>query len=132
MDGTLATSGPGWTEIASALNSLVAALAVVIGGWFAYVRYARGRVLHGRCHLDVVDASPVVVAGAPAMRVTATVTNAGSLRLLFPADAPQILTITVADRALWEDACRNGEVLWTEGISCRVDLLTKEGTKEGG
>jgi hypothetical protein len=121
-----------WATIVTAIGSVVETLAIVVGGAFAYMKFARGRVLHARVDLDL-QARELEVDGAHALLIAATVTNAGTLRITFPANVSQRLVLTLADSILWRDACNatHPEMLWTEGIHCYdQDILVVEGRRE--
>jgi hypothetical protein len=121
---------PLWQSVPAAISSILAGAAVVIGGTFAYVRFVRGRVLRASCEPEVDATELILPDSTRALAVTATIKNNGSLRLVFPEGCNQTLTISRADAALWTDACRYGEVLWTSGTCHEEDLLTVEGSKD--
>lgn len=129
---TLVVTATTWIDTASALRDIATVVAIAAGGAFAYIKFVRSRVLHTRMDVDL-QLKEVVIADAYALLITALVTNSGTLRLIFPSTAGQVLVITLADGILWDDT-RNAvhrEVLWSEGITCyEQDILVVEGRRE--
>jgi hypothetical protein len=120
-----------WASTWGTVAQIVQAVALLVGGAFAYMKFARGRVLHARLEIDA-EAREVSIAGVPSLHIATTITNAGSLRVSFTPDCNQGLSVRLADQELWSDAETHGEVLWSEGISCwNQGLLTREGIREG-
>ena len=100
-------------------------LALLVAGWFGYVRFLRGRTFHSA--LDpVLTAELLEIGSGKALRVTAQIENTGSFRMDFPDDCSQELILSCADAPVWVDGVANGEVLWTEGATRFVDLLVEE------
>jgi hypothetical protein len=124
------TASPLWVEIPAAVNSIIAAAALIVAGCFAYMRFVRGRVLHAACRLKLSTKLLVMADDVRAMVITAIVQNAGSLRLIFPLPLVQSVTIYRADTAIWADAIEWGDVLWTEGLYRKRDILTIEGVEQ--
>jgi hypothetical protein len=124
-------AGPNWADAVSAIAGALTLVALVLGGLVGYVRFLRRRVLHASCHPDLAVVL-TRVAGGDVLQISATATNEGSYRLRFPAGSQQIVTICKADQAMWDDAQgHGGEILWSEGLCCRYDLLTTEGVRDG-
>jgi hypothetical protein len=69
-----------WTDWADAVASLAQALAIVLGGLWAYFKFLRGRTFAHRLEVGV-DASAVRTAKGPGLRVKATMKNVGLTRL---------------------------------------------------
>jgi hypothetical protein len=104
----------------------------VVGGAVGYLRFLRRRLLHASCQLDLTAELGRTTAGT-ALLITATATNAGSYRLRFPPETAQLVAVSTADRAMWDDAADNdGEILWSQGICYRQELLVTEGARDDG
>jgi hypothetical protein len=129
--GVTASASITWTDVVRTIGSIISALAILVGGAFAYVKFARGRLLHAR--LDIaLEMSEENVGGTAGVLIKATVTNSGTLRVTLTSDRHP-LKLTLADQILWEDAqaAKDREVLWSEGVSCfEQDLLIEEGQRE--
>jgi hypothetical protein len=69
----------GWTEWADGLASVAQALAIVVGGFWAYFKFLRGRTFAARAELAVAAAP--LPGEPPALRVTATLRNTGLSKL---------------------------------------------------
>lgn len=69
-----------WTDWADAVASLTQALAIVLGGLWAYFKFVRGRTFAHRLEVGI-NASTVQTARGPALRVKATVKNVGLTKL---------------------------------------------------
>jgi hypothetical protein len=124
-----ADKSPLWVAIPAAISSIITATGVVIAGVWAYLRFARGRILHASCQLGLSAKKLAMLDGTEALKITAIIENAGGLRLLFPRSSNQIITVFRVDKAMWEDAVQYGEVLWSEGRCHQTDMLTVEGKK---
>jgi hypothetical protein len=69
----------GWTDWADGLASVAQALAIVVGGLWAYFKFLRGRTFASRAELGVAAAR--LPGDVPALKVTATLKNAGLSKL---------------------------------------------------
>lgn len=124
-----AAEQPLWVEVPATISSIITAAGLIVAGTWAYVRFARGRILHASCKLGLSARKLTMYGDTAALKITATIENSGGLRLLFPASSSQTIAISEADPTIWEDAVQNGEVLWSEGRFYRTDILTHEGAK---
>lgn len=69
----------GWTDWADGLAAIAQALAIVVGGLWAYFKFLRGRTFASRAELGVAAAP---LPGEPrALKITATLRNAGLSKL---------------------------------------------------
>ncbi len=121
-----------WLDLVRAFSAIVSTMAVAFAAGFSYLKFVRGRLHHSQLNLDL-GVNFVDVASDSALLIVATVTNAGTLRVEFPDDTGQPLTLRLADKALWDDAKREShkEVLWTASIPCyQQELLVTEGRRE--
>ena len=69
-----------WTDWADAVAALTQALAILLGGLWAYFKFVRGRTFAHRLELGI-DASTVATAQGTGLKVTATVKNVGLTKL---------------------------------------------------
>lgn len=122
-------STPLWIEVPQAISYVITAAGLIVTGIWAYVRFVRGRVLHPMCQLGLSAKKLDMLDGTAALKVTATISNSGGLRLLFPLSSHQTIRVYRADSVIWNDAFHYGEVLWTEGKFYECDMLTIEGVK---
>jgi hypothetical protein len=83
---------PAWDAAISAVNEIVNAAAIVIGGVFAYLRVLRGRVIHSNLALSL-ECKLAKVADKPAMQITASWLNSGTFRMIFPVTCSAMVTV---------------------------------------
>lgn len=49
---SVADTSPGWVDIANGMSSIATVAAVIVGGIFAYYKFARGRIFRIRCGIE--------------------------------------------------------------------------------
>jgi hypothetical protein len=113
----------------SAANDGITALALLAGGAFTYFRFVRGRALHANLDLELAVV-PQEVAGCEALVVDVIIKNTGTMRLSFPLDCDQILTLAPCGNDLWTRKTEDGYVKWREqDCSPPVDVVTENGAR---
>jgi hypothetical protein len=125
-----AANTPLWVQVPTAFNNIIAATGLIIAGSWAYVRFARGRILHPACDLILEAKELQMPDNTQALKVMATIKNVGGVRLVFPLSSNQTITVFRADPIIWKIAFEYGEVLWSEGVCHECDMLTWEGAKK--
>jgi hypothetical protein len=128
---TTQTATPLWVQVPTVINYLITAAGIIIAGAWAYVRFARGRILHATCNLGLNVKQLDMPDGARALKITATITNSGGLRLILPLWSDQLITVYRCDSVLWNDAVNHEdkEVLWSEGKFHECNILELEGVR---
>lgn len=113
----------------SAANDGITALALLAGGAFTYFRFVRGRALHANLDLELAAARQEV-AGREALVVDVIIKNTGTMRLSFPLDCDQILTLAPCGKDLWTRKTEDGYVKWhARDCSPPVDVVTENGAR---
>jgi hypothetical protein len=118
------------TEIWTSLNGSLTLIALLVGAWVGYVRFARRREMHARCEL-ALDAHVVKIADGQALSVTATATNAGSYQLTFPEGSHQLVSVSAADKTMWDEVVlHGGQMLWSMADFDEQEMLEVEGERD--
>ena len=78
--------------------------ALVLGGGVGYLRYLRGRVFHAKLDLEL-EFEVVPVGSGLGLKVAATVMNAGTCRVTFPAESVQEIQVSACYPAAWAASC---------------------------
>ena len=97
---------PLWSLVVDAISKTVTVLAILIGGMIGYVRYLRGRITHAKLDLDV-NVELCEVLGRDALKIAASIQNAGTCRVAFPAGTMQEIQVAVCYPTPWGRACES-------------------------
>lgn len=118
------------TELWTAANGTLTLLVLIIGAVAGYVRFIRRREMHSSCSLRL-EAKFVPIAEGYALKVVATVLNAGSYQLVFSEGSQQNVDVRSADRMMWDDVLlHGGQMIWSMGDSQKQALLEAEGKRQ--
>ena len=69
-----------WTDTAAGINDLAGALAILVGGLWAYFKFFRGRTFARRAEVDLALAL-VTAGGIPSIKVTVALRNTGTSKI---------------------------------------------------
>ena len=131
LQAVAAAKTPGasiWHDVVSSTFDGLRTLVILLVGIAGYVKFLRSRGHHATLDPDI-EPELVEVQGAPAMRVTATIKNTGTCRMIFPVTCSQLVRIECVDLATWNAALTQDEIDWSKASSKEVDLLRRNGVK---
>ena len=122
---TAASTSSGWTDISGGLADLATIAAVIVGGIFAYYKFARGRTFRTRCGVEA-SARMVSVQSRKCALVDVRLINNGQgpVSVYRAAGTGNELRVYELDDGMLEDARAHlDDVVWDGGVLRRAPIF---------
>jgi hypothetical protein len=120
-----ASGSPGWTDISSGVAGIATVAAVIVGGVFAYYKFARGRIFRMRCGVRAsARMSSIRSQKCAVVDVRFSNNGQGPVSVYRAAGADNELLIYELNSLMLKDALASlDDVVWDGGVIRRAALF---------
>ena len=120
-----ASTSSGWTDVASGISDIATIAAVIVGGVFAYYKFARGRIFRIRCSVQAsVKMVSVRSQKCAVVEVQFSNNGQGPVSVYRDTDVDNKLLIYELNDLMLEDALASlDDVVWEGGVIRQAALF---------